>query len=487
MMNLAEGLDINAKARPDHIAIIDGERSIDYASLARLVRQTAGHIESLSAPDDIIGICLKDSLENLVLLYAVARAGRVILPMDIRWTNGEKQRVAAHFGAHFVVAEPDAEALEGIQLHRLDADWQQAVAGQDPARFFENDGEASLLVSLSSGTTGRPKGPMITHRHFFRRFMTHWINLGLNSRDCFICATPLYFGGGRTFCMSVLFSGGTVVMFAPPFEPEALIDAVQRHEATSMFLVPTQIRRLLELPESQLAPMQRMGLLISSGSPLTPQERSSIKQRLCAGFSEYYASTEGGGVSLLMPQEQASHGSSVGRPVFGVEVEIVDDTDKPLAVGQVGKLRYRGPGVADGYFRDPEASLEAFRDGWFYPGDLAERDAQGYVYLRGRSKDMIIRGGVNIYPAEIEAVLMAHPDVIEAVVVAWPSREFGEEIAAFVKLRNAAAPEALVSFCQEKLARYKKPKRVFVESDFPRNSSGKVLKAQLVAKLPPLT
>lgn len=486
MMNLAEGLDINAIARPDHIAIIEGQRRIDYASLARLVRQTAGHIESLSGPGDIIGICLKDSIDNLVLLFAVARAGRVILPIDVRWTNGEKQRVAAHFGARLVVAEPDAEPMDGILLKRLDADWQQAVAGQDPARHFDNDGEANLLVSLSSGTTGRPKGPMITHRHFFRRFMTHWINLSLNSRDCFVCATPLYFGGGRTFCMSVLFSGGTVVMFAPPFEPEALINEVQRTEATSMFLVPTQIRRLLELPEDQLAPMRRMGLLISSGSPLTPQERSTIKQRLCAGFSEYYASTEGGGVSLLMPQEQMSHGGSVGRPVFGVQVDIVDDTDTSLAPGQVGKLRYRGPGVAEGYYRDPEASLEAFRDGWFYPGDLAERDTQGYVYLRGRSKDMIIRGGVNIYPAEIEAVLMSHPDVIEAVVVGWPSREFGEEIAAFVRLRNAVAPEALVLLCKEKLARYKKPKRVFIENDFPRNSSGKVLKAQLAAKLPTL-
>ena len=188
---------------------------------------------------------------------------------------------------------------------------------------------------------------------------------------------------------------------------------------------------------------------------------------------------------MLSPDDQERRGESVGRPVFGVDVEIVDTSDRPLPPGQVGVLRYRGPGVATGYYKDPEASREAFRDGWFYPGDLAERDEEGFIFLRGRAKDMIIRGGINIYPAEIETTLMAHPDVAEAVVVGWPSREFGEEVAAFVRVRRPVEEEELLEWCKARLAPYKRPKQIFQREDFPRNSAGKVVKAELVSLLPP--
>ena len=162
----------------------------------------------------------------------------------------------------------------------------------------------------------------------------------------------------------------------------------------------------------------------------------------------------------------------------------MDDADRPLPAGEVGLLRYRGPGVAEGYYRDPEASREAFRDGWFYPGDLAERNARGYISLRGRRKDMILRGGVNIYPAEIEATLMAHPAVAEAAVVAAPSAEFGEEIAAFVQLRSAVGEAALRAWAIERLAPYKRPKTYEFVDAMPRNSAGKVIKSELLALLP---
>ena len=191
-------------------------------------------------------------------------------------------------------------------------------------------------------------------------------------------------------------------------------------------------------------------------------------------------------MSLLGPGDLEEHGASVGRPVFAVEAEVVDASDGPLAAGETGRLRYRGPGVATGYHGDPEASREAFRDGWFYPGDLAAIDREGFVTLKGRAKDMILRGGVNIYPADIEATLTGHPAVAEAAVVAWPSREFGEEIAAFVRLSAEVDPDELVAFCRERLARYKCPRAVFPVDDLPRNSAGKVLKAELASRLAPL-
>jgi acyl-CoA synthetase (AMP-forming)/AMP-acid ligase II len=482
-MNLADALDIHAKARQSHPALIDGALMLTHAEFAARVRRMAAWVQGLGLPpDQPIGICLRDTALHVVALYAVARAGWPILPMDVRWTMEEKRNVAEHFGASLVLLEPDSPALPDLRCQAPDEAGEEAGA----AARFDSDADAPFVLSLSSGTTGRPKGPLIAHRHFLARFRTHWINLGLNGRDRFVCATPLYFGGGRTFAMSVLFSGGTLILKPPPCTPEDLVACVAEQGATSLFLVPTQFRRLLALDDAALAPLRALNLLFSSGAPLSPEERLAIRDRLCPRFFEYYASTEGGGVSLLTPSDLAAHAETVGRPVFAVEVEVVDAADRPLPAGETGLLRYRGPACATAYHRDPEASAEAFREGWFYPGDLASLDAEGFVTLRGRQKDMIIRAGINIHPADIEAALNAHPAVAECAVVAWPSREFGEEIAAFAKLAQPCEPEFLLDFVRSRLPRPKWPRAVFILDDLPRNSAGKVLKRELAPRLPKL-
>ncbi|MCC6474379.1 MAG: AMP-binding protein, partial [Burkholderiales bacterium] len=431
-MNLADALEHHARARPDQDALVQGERSISHRELRCLVRRAASHLRSLRLDaGEVVGVALRDHLEHLVLLYALARARLVMLPIDWRWTPGERERAARHFGARLTLVEPGAE-IPGIGCIAVDSAWHRAVQQASEDGEFESRGDDPLLLCLSSGTTGRPKGPMLTHGQFLRRFWTHWIDLGLGSRDRYLSATPVYFGGGRSFCMSVLFAGGTVIQFPPPWEPQALVAEVERRRATSLFLVPTLLRRLLALPDSRLAGLASLRLLLSSGSALGAGERREIRARLCANFCEYYASTEGGGISLNTPQDQERHPESVGRAIFGVEVEIAGEDHRALPHGQVGRLRYRGPGCASAFYRDAQASAEAFHAGWFYPGDLACRDEDGFILLRGRAGDMIIRGGINIYPAEIEAVLMAHPDVTDAAVLGVPSTEFGEQVAALV-------------------------------------------------------
>jgi acyl-CoA synthetase (AMP-forming)/AMP-acid ligase II len=489
MMNLADALAHHVRARPDRPAIVAGARVVLYRDLDGLVRRWAAHLAALGLRQgEVVGIALKDTIEHLVALYAAARMGAVSLPMDWRWTEAEKEAVATHFGAALVLAEPGTPALPGLRCLAVDDAFLASVEGAPADLPFPSGpdcAEMPLLLSLSSGTTGRPKGPAVTHLQFLRRFWTHWIDLGLNAREIYVSATPMYFGGGRTFGMSLLFSGGTVVLFPPPYKPQELAAEIEKRNATSAFLVPTLLRRLLDLPEEDCAPIRRMRLLLSSGAPLHPWERHAILRKLCAGFHEYYASTEGGGVSLLRPEDMAVHEDSVGRPVFGVEVAILDDDGNPLPPGEVGRLAYRGPGVARGFHNDPEASAEAFRDGWFLPGDLAAVNAAGYVFLKGRRKDMIIRGGVNIYPAEIEAVLLSDPRIAECAVVGWPSKELGEEVAAFVVPRGEAPAEAeLIATCAARLAPYKVPRAVFAIVDLPRNSAGKVLKPELVARLP---
>ena len=428
---------------------------------------------------------MKDSIEHLVILAALARAGIVILPLDWRWTPAEQERVTTHFGARLALVEPGQPRPAGLPCVDVDVAWERAVDAADGARKFPA-GDIPLLMSLSSGTTGRPKGPRVRHSQFLARYRVFWINLGFNSQDRFLSVTPFYYGGGRTFALLTLYMGATLVLLPPPHEPEELCAAVAQYRISALFLVPTLIRRLLALTDDQVAPLHSLRLLLSSGSALHPEERRVIRARMCAGFVEYYSSTEGGGVSFLTAADPERSSDSVGRPVFGVQVECVDENHAPLPPGQVGRIRYRGPAVADGFWNDPEASRESFRDGWWYPGDLGMRDEHGYLYLKGRAKDMIIRGGINIYPGEIEAVLQAHPAVTDCAVVGWPSREFNEEIAAFVILKGAAEPDELRALCQGRVASYKVPREVFVVNQFPRNALGKVIKATLSESLPPL-
>ena len=480
-MNLADMLDHQARRRPGHPAIVDGGRVIAHRDLAPLVRRTAAHMLDLGArPGDVIGVALGDSADHLIALYAVARMGGVILPMDWRWTEGEKRRIAEFFGAVMVLAEPgDAVPNRAV----LDRQWRAAVAAADGARRFADDADAPVVLSLSSGTTGLPKGPALTHRQFLARWITQFVTLTFCEHDRYLSATPLYFGGGRSFAMSALYAGATVILFPPPYEPADLAAAAARHRATTTLLVPTILRRLLDIAPGDGKLLGGLRLLLSTGAILHPEERAAVIERLSPGYINYYGSTEGGGVSVLMPDHPEAAAKSVGSVVFGTELEIVDDDHVPLAAGEIGHIRYRGPGVADGFYRDPEASAECFRDGWFYPGDLGRLDGDGFLHLAGRTRDVIIRGGANIYPAEIEETLLLHDAVSDAVVVAWPSPELGEEVAAFVIGDDGAGEDALRAHCGTLLAPYKVPRAIIFLDAFPKSPLGKVDKAKLAERL----
>ncbi len=483
--NLAEQLSLHARHRPGKTAVIQGETRISYLELDRMVRQRAAALLDRGVrPGERVGVALDDSIEHLLMLWALARAGAVILPMDCRWLEPEKARLAAHFEPALVLVEP-AMAFSGANCLELGEAWQRQVQDASPDREFA-DGDCGLVLSLSSGTTGRPKGPMVSHHKFASRFWTHFIDLGFGSRETYLNATPLYFGGGRSFCMSTLYAGGTVVLLAPPYAPVDLAREVERRAATVLFLVPTLLRRLLGCGAHELQPFQQLKVLVSSGSALGADEREQIRSRICPNFVEFYSSTEGGGITVLSPDDQRVRPGSVGRAVFGVSLQVVDANHQPLPAGEIGRIRYRGAAVADGFHRDPEASAEAFHDGWYYPGDLGTLDEDGYLFLRGRAKDMIIRGGINIHPQEIEAVLLEHPGVADAAVVGWPSVEFNEEVAAFVVARRALEPNDLREHCRSRLAPYKVPREVFVIDELPKNSVGKVLKSTLAARLPAL-
>jgi len=485
--NLTDAIAHHGRRRGNHPALIEGSRTVTYAELASAVKRTAEHLRALGFGErDIVGNALGDTVDHVVVMLAMARMGAVMLPMDHRWTPVEKERITAYFAVKGVIAAADSPDIPGAKNHRTDDAWRKAVDAQSDTGTFPSDADAPLFLSMSSGTTGMPKGPMVTHRHMTLRMITQAISMTFNEHDRNMLATPMYFGGGRGYTLAHLLMGATVVMNPPPYTPEQLVQRVNEMDVTTLFLVPTLYRRLLALPDTGKLAFPKLRLLISSGSLLYPEERAQIMERLSPNFLNAYSSTEGGAVTLLMPFHQGDKAKSVGRPQYMNELQIVDENDQPVKPGEVGRIRQQAPWLPDGFYKNPEETKKAFKNGWYYPGDLGRVDEDGYLYLVGRAKDMIIRGGVNIYPAEIEETLLKHPAILDVAAVGWPSREMGEEIACFVVKRGEIDEAQILDILRENVARYKIPKQIFFLDDLPKNSMGKVVKPELVKRLTPI-
>ncbi len=480
--NIAMALEQNATRRGNHPAIVEGSRTLTYREVDLRIRQIAEHLSMLGANEGmLIGVCLKDTAEHLMINYAIARIGATILPLDWRWAEDEVRNVCTFFDVALVLVEA-GKHLPDLPCAEVNRDWHDAVAGRPGAHPCAGGGGRPVVLSLSSGTTGRPKGPLLTHDQFTARFVMAWVTLGFNQHDRYLSATPLYFGGGRSFTMGSLFSGSTVIMFPPPYEPEDLITAVTQYEATTLLLVPTLLRRLLEIPRGNRPLLAGLNRLLSTGAILHPDERDAVMKNLNPKFINYYGSTEGGGTSVLLPKHTGDAALSVGEPIYQTDIQIVDDEGTILPTGEAGLIRYKSPGVSDHFYNDPGASAEAFRDGWYYPGDVGRLDEEGLLYLVGRAKDVIIRNGVNIYPGEVEEVVLAHPDVTDAVAVAWPHSERGEDVAVFVV--GNASEDVLADYCKERLASYKVPTGIFYVEELPKTGLGKVIKQDLIEQLP---
>ncbi len=473
-MNLANVLRVNAANHGDRTAIRFRGDIISYRGALDIVRALAAQLDAAGiARDDRVGLAMRDHPVHLLAHFAVAWLGAVIVPVDHRWTHAEQRRAAEAFDVKLLLT--DDVAIDGVDCITPDPNGEP-YPGQ-PAALSGAD----VLVSLSSGTTGRPKGALVTHENLYERFVSQWTAIGYDARDCFGLVTPLFFGAGRSFGMSLLTAGGSVMLAPPPIKPPEIAAALADPEVTAAFLPPTLLRRLLPLHEGTLL-LGNIDYLIVSGEPLYADEARECREKICPNLVGYYASSEGGGISVLAAADLEAHADTVGIPTFRTEVSIVDGDGRPLGDNQVGRLRYRGPGVATRFLDEDGELQEAAADGWFYPGDLAERQPGGFIALRGRDKEVIIRGGVNVYPAEIERVLTSHSEVREAAVIGIADRERGETIAAFVA-GNVGDTAELIDYCREHLAPYKVPATVQVLEALPKKVSGKIDRRALTASL----
>ena len=484
-MNLADLIRHHARRRPEHPAVVARDRTWSYADLDAAIDTAALRLLDRGVKQgDIVGIALGDTPEHLAFLWGIARAGAVILPMDKRWTEGEKQRVAQHFGARLTLIDATDPAIAGVECEAVEVPLKIDPAARAKLPDSPTDPDLGFVLSLSSGTTGRPKGPLLTHRNFYHRFLIYYITLTFSEHDRFACASPLYFSGSRGFSLCALYAGSTVVLLPPPVSAATLIGEVNDYRCTSAFIVPTIVRRLIDANPADGHCYPNLRVLISTGAALFPEDRELALRKITPNIINFYGSAEGSGISALTSAHPPEKSRSAGAIVWGTEVRVVDADFNDLPRGEIGRICYRSGGSAREFYRDPEASALAFRDGWYLPGDLGYVDVDGFVYLTGREKDMIIRGGVNVYPNEIESVLLGHEQVAEAAVVGAPSAQLGEEVIAYVTTRSPIDPEALRALCAKELAPYKVPKTIVVLPEMPRTNVGKIDKQRLRNSLP---
>lgn len=479
-MNLANVVRINASNHGHKPAILYQGQCVSYAELWRAIESVAAFLSDAGVVrGDRVGLSMKDHPPHLIAHFAVARLGAIIVPIDHRWTENEKRTAAGAFQTKLVLT--DGDDIDSIASATLDESVLKAETAAPEIDDFIDD-DVDVLISLSSGSTGKPKGSLVTHRNLYERFVSQWAAIGYDARDCFAIMTPLFFGAGRSFAMSLLAVGGTVRLAPPPLKPPGIIEVLQSDEVTATFLPPTLLRRLFEFHRTGDPPLLRnLNYLIVSGEPLYADEALDVLTAICPNLYGYYASSEGGGISVLPACDFREFAATVGIPTFRTDVQIVDDQDDELGTGTVGRLRYRGPGVATRTIDSDGIEKEVGKGGWFYPGDLAERLPSGHIALRGRDKDVIIRGGVNIYPAEIESVLLSHRDIVEAAVVGKDDSDRGQVVTAFLASAKPPSVDDLDAWCRSMLAPYKVPGEFLFMESLPKRASGKVDKKALQA------
>jgi long-chain acyl-CoA synthetase len=452
-----------ARRRPDHPALRWDGGAMTYRDLARAVAEFAEHLAARGVrPGQRVALSIPNRPDFVVALLGGLAAGVTVAPLDILLKDDERVAIVADLEPALLV-----EAGIGGELV------EQILPGARPTD------PAPALVLYTSGSTGRPKGSLLSHAAltFANRSWAEPV-MALREEDVVLAALPLGHSFGLNGALLAPLLTGATVRLVERFVPDAVRTVLEHDGVTVLPAVATMFRRLLD---GGFAGAATLRLAVSGAAPCPWDLAEAWRARTGIRIVRGYGMTELFRPLSYLAAESTDHPECVGRPVPGVEIRVIDDDGAAVAPGETGELLIRTPAALDGYLGSPEETRAVLRDGWFHTGDLARLTPDGYVTIAGRKRERILRAGYSIFPAEVETVLHAHPDVVEAAVIPVPHPELGEEVAAFVALRPGAAagPDDLIAWCRDRLAAFKYPRKVTVLNALPRSATGKVLKAQL--------
>ena len=483
-----------ARLSPDRIAVRDEGREVSWSELQREGEAVARRLvaEGIRARDRVI-VLGRNRIETITALYGCARISAVAVLLNTRLLPAEIAELAARSTARVALIDERLAGLASALPERVTR--VSMPLGESPDLELPRpslDASCVLVQMYTSGTTGKPKGAMLTHAQMSAMTLSWQLEVGLRGpEDTFLQVTPLYHIGAVLMALTCAVSRARMVL-APEFSPGLVARLLRDEGVTHTLLVPAMIRWLLDDPGCEGISFPSLRMLVYGAAPIPSRDLARAQARFGCDLLQGYGLTETGGVlTALRPEDHLGEGArlqSAGRPVLGVEITLVDRDGKPAPKGAVGEVAARGPNVFLGYHDMPEETKSSFTDGLFRTGDLGVIDEDGFLTITDRSKDMILVGGENVYPREIEEVLLGHPVVSEVAVIGVPHETWGESVLAVVVPR-APLPEeeqpdterSIVSFARERLARFKCPTRVTFAGSLPRNAAGKLMKGSLRA------
>ena len=487
----------HAAMRPNKLALICGERSLTYAQLNARANRVANALRKLGVKaGDRVAVMAHNSLEGFEISVGLSKIAALNVPINFRLREHELAYVVNDSGARVVVAGPGlVQVVEQARAEVTSLPVYIAIGGEAPGGWLHYEalleaagehppvgkGALGLNMYYTSGTTGYPKGAYrpagVPAQALLRIVQT----FELSDADIHLMVGPGYHSAPSFFSSVYLVMGATVVV-QPRFDATESLRLIDRHRVTTTFMAPTLLQRLCDVPNEVVADCDTSSLraIILGAAPCPYALKGRAVERFGPCLWEFYGSTETAIVTILRPEDQLRKPGSCGKAAPGQQIRLLDAAGEPVPDNVPGEIWTRSSWLAE-YYNKPEATTSSMKDGFFSVGDIAYRDSEGYYYICDRKIDMIISGGVNIYPAEIEAVLSAHPAVLDVAVIGVPDAHWGELVKAVVALRPGAStsPEELIAFCAERLADYKKPRSVDFVDDLPRNPAGKLLKTKI--------